>query len=416
MSNWYIFTDEVQKGPLSTDEAKAFVRENQGSYCWQPGLPDWKPAYEMIEIWRFKKDGVTPFPKPPNEIMSNKPDRLPVEQTQQMQQNPPVQYGSSTQQVQPIQQHTQPQQVQQQSPLFHQPQPVQQSVNVYQQSATESNTGASSSGFGSASITDGIDFKIYGNEMQYVELELDQGESAVAEAGALMYKNESIEMKTIFGDGTGQEQGFMSRLLGAGQRLLTGESLFITMFTQSRQGKGRVAFAAPFPGTIIPLKLKDYNNKIICQKDSFLAGSKGVQVGIHFQKRILTGLFGGEGFIMQKIEGDGFVFMHVGGAVHRINLNHGEILHVDTGCLAAMTSTVDFDIMQAGGVKTMLFGGEGLFFAKLTGPGVVWLQSLPFSRLAGRMLACAPPGTSIGTQRQGEGSVLGGLGDLLGGR
>jgi len=397
MSNWYIFTDGIQKGPLSTDEARAFIRENQGAYCWQQGFYDWKPAYEVMEIWRFKKDGITPFPKPPDNMMSKKPDRLPVEQTKHLQPVP------SSYQSEPIEQSNQ---------IHH----IRNSPSVSRQSDTESQSGITSAGFGTNAVTDGIDFKIYGNEMQYVELELDQGESAVAEAGALMYKNETVEMKTIFGDGTGQEQGLMSRLFGAGQRLLTGESLFITMFTQSKQGKGRVAFAAPFPGTIIPLKLTDYNNKIICQKDSFLAGSKGVRVGIHFQKRILTGLFGGEGFIMQKIEGDGFVFMHVGGAVHRINLSHGEVLHVDTGCLAAMTSTVDFDIMQAGGIKTMLFGGEGLFFAKLTGPGTVWLQSLPFSRLAGRMLSCAPSGTQVGSQRQGEGSVLGGLGDLLGGR
>jgi len=389
MSNWYLFTDGLQQGPLSTDEAKAFIRENQGSYCWQAGFSEWRPAHEVMEIWRFKKDGVTPFPTPPDNMMSRKPDRLPVVQDQILQQNIQVQHSQA----------------------------VQQSVNV-NQSATESQAGTSSAGFGASAVTEGLDFKIYGHEMQYVEIELDHGESAVAEAGALMYKNESVEMKTIFGDGTGEERGFMSRLMGAGQRLLTGESLFITMFTQSRQGKGRVAFAAPFPGTVIPLNLRDYNNKIICQKDSFLAGTKGVQIGIHFQKRILTGLFGGEGFIMQKIEGDGFVFMHVGGAVHRINLSHGETLHVDTGCLAAMTSTVDFDIMQAGGIKTMLFGGEGLFFAKLTGPGTVWLQSLPFSRLAGRMLACAPPGTSAGSQSQGEGSILGGIGlsNLLGGR
>ena len=233
-------------------------------------------------------------------------------------------------------------------------------------------------------------------------------------AGALMYKDESIEMETIFGDGSSnKQQGLMGRLLGAGQRLLTGESLFMTVFTQNSQGKGRVAFAAPFPGTIIPVDLRNYQNKIICQKDSFLAGTKGIQIGIHFQKRILTGLFGGEGFIMQKIEGDGWVFMHVGGAVHEIDLTPGEILHVDTGCLAAITSNVNFNIMQAGGIKTMLFGGEGLFFAKITGPGKVWLQSLPFSRLAGRMLACAP---GKGTKRQGEGSILGTLGDLTGGR
>ncbi|MBF0389897.1 MAG: TIGR00266 family protein [Desulfamplus sp.] len=404
MSNWYIFTDGIQKGPLTTDEAKDFIRENQGSYCWQIGFSDWRPAYEVMQIWRFKKDGVTPFPKPPDNMMSTKPDKLPIEQHQPIEpiQNRVVKYDDSSYQLQTAHQS-------QAVAVHHQNLPT-------SQSQTESKTGTSSSGFGSNGYTEGIDFKIYGHEMQYVEIELDQGESSIAEAGALMYKSESVDMKTVFGDGTGEERGFMSRLLGAGQRLLTGESLFITVFTQNRGGKGRVAFAAPFPGTIIPLKLSDYNNKIICQKDSFLAGSKGVQIGIHFQKRILTGLFGGEGFIMQKIEGDGFVFMHVGGAVHKINLNHGEVLHVDTGCLAAMTSNVDFDIMQAGGIKTMLFGGEGLFFAKLTGPGIVWLQSLPFSRLAGRMLACAPPGTAASSQRQGEGSVLGSFGDLLGGR
>lgn len=407
MANWYLFTDGLQKGPLSTDEAKSFVGENQGSYCWKSGFTDWKPAYEALEIWKLKKDGVTPFPKPPEHMMSSKPDRLPVEAAQTPPTISPVQQNFSTQYTQSSQQ----------------PQSSQQSYQVQPMSnlhdgGTESQTGITSSGFGTNVVTEGIDFKIYGHEMQYVEVELDYGESAVAEAGALMYKNESVEMKTIFGDGTGQEQGFMSRLLGAGQRLLTGESLFITMFTQTRQGKGRVAFAAPFPGTIIPLKLSEYQNKIICQKDSFLAGTKGIRIGIHFQKKILTGLFGGEGFIMQKIEGDGDLFMHVGGAVHRLNLGHGEVLHVDTGCLAAMTSTVEFDILQAGGIKSMLFGGEGLFFAKLTGPGTVWLQSLPFSRLAGRMLACAPSGTSAGSQRQGEGSILGGigLGDLLGGR
>lgn len=402
MSNWYIFSDGLQKGPMSTDDAKTFIRENQGSYCWQPGFPDWKPAHQVMEIWRFKKDGVTPFPTPPDNMMSSRPGGLPVEASQSVQKNPPAQQNQTNQQYQPV----------------HQTYQVQQNVQPAHQSGTESQTGISSAGFGTDVVTEGIDYKVYGHEMQYVEVELDYGESAVAEAGALMYKHESIEMKTIFGDGTGQEQGFMSRLLGAGQRLLTGESLFITMFTQNRQGKGRVAFAAPFPGTIIPLKLSEYQNKIICQKDSFLAGTKGIQIGIHFQKRILTGLFGGEGFIMQKIEGDGHVFMHVGGAVHRINLGHGEVLHVDTGCLAAMTSTVDFDILQAGGIKTMLFGGEGLFFAKLTGPGTVWLQSLPFSRLAGRMLACAPSNTSVSSQHQGEGSILGGIGlsNLLGGR
>ncbi|MDO9267845.1 MAG: TIGR00266 family protein [Methylobacter sp.] len=258
-----------------------------------------------------------------------------------------------------------------------------------------------------------MDYKIVGHEMQFVEIELDPQESAVAEAGAMMYKSADVKMETIFGDGSASQQGgIMGLLLGAGKRLLTNESLFITVFTQTGHGKGRVAFAAPYPGTILALSLKDYDRKLICQKDSFLAAAKGVQIGIHFQRRILTGLFGGEGFVMEKLEGDGWVFIHAGGCLQKIELAAGEVLHVDTGCLAAMTGSVDFDIQQAGGIKTMLFGGEGLFFAKLTGPGTVWLQSLPFSRLAGRMLSSAPQG---GGRRQDEGSILGGLGDLLGG-
>jgi len=227
---------------------------------------------------------------------------------------------------------------------------------------------------------------IHGHEMQFVEIELDPGESAVAEAGAMLYKTAQVEMETVFGDGA-QNSGFMGRLLGAGQRLLTGESLFITVFTHTGSGKGRVAFGAPFPGTIIPLKLSDYQGRLICQKDSFLAGAKGVQIGIQFQRKILTGLFGGEGFILQKLEGDGWVFIHMGGAIKEVDLSLGETLHVDTGCLAAMTQSVTYEIVQVGGIKTMLFGGEGVFFAALTGPGKVWIQSLPFSRLAGRMLA-----------------------------
>ncbi|MCX4026880.1 TIGR00266 family protein [Spartinivicinus sp. SM1973] len=256
-----------------------------------------------------------------------------------------------------------------------------------------------------------MDYKIYGTETQFLELELDPKESAVAEAGAMMYKTSGVEMETIFGDGSQQQSsGFMSQLMGAGRRLITGESLFTTVFTQTGSGKGKVAFGAPFPGTILPISLPDYHGKLICQKDSFLAGAKGVEIGLHFQKKILTGLFGGEGFILQKLEGDGLVFVHMGGTVHKIELGIGETLHVDTGCLAAMTESVDYDIQRAGGIKTMLFGGEGFFFATLTGPGTVWLQSLPFSRLAGRMLAAVPGGG----RSQGEGSLLGGLGDLFG--
>ncbi len=254
-----------------------------------------------------------------------------------------------------------------------------------------------------------IDYQIVGSEMQYVEIELDPGESAIAEAGSMMYKSPHVEMNTIFGDGSGQDKGFIGKLIGAGKRVLTGESLFMTVFTQEGQGKARVAFAAPFPGTILPIHLADYGGTLICQKDSFLAAAKGVAVGIAFQRRIMTGLFGGEGFIMQRLEGNGWAFVHAGGTLLERTLAPGEELHVDTGCIAALTSDVDYDIVKAGGVKTMLFGGEGLFFARLTGPGKVWLQSLPFTRLAGRVLANA---TSL-TGGQGEGSLLGPVGDLL---
>ncbi len=264
-----------------------------------------------------------------------------------------------------------------------------------------------------AAVNDDIDFEIKGQELQFVEIELDPGESAIAEAGALVWKDATIGMTTVFGDGSGgADGGFMGKLLGAGKRLITGESLFTTVFTHEGQGKARVAFASPTPGAILPLRLGDLGGRIICQKDSFLAAAKGVSIGVHFQRKVMTGLFGGEGFIMQKLEGDGWVFVQMGGTVVERELAPGEELHVDTGCLAAYTPSVDFDLVTAGGVKSVLFGGEGLFFARLTGPGKVWIQSLPFSRLAGRMLAAAG---SRGGQNRGEGSVLGGLGDLIGG-
>lgn len=257
--------------------------------------------------------------------------------------------------------------------------------------------------------SDEIDYKIYGTEMQFVEVELDPGESAVAEAGSMMYMGPGIQMETVFGDGsTSGDGGFLGKLLGAGKRLVTGESLFVTVFTHTGQGKAHVAFGAPFPGNIIPVSLTNVGGTLICQKDSFLCAAKGVSIGIHFQRKILTGLFGGEGFIMQKLEGDGQIFMHAGGTIFERELAAGEELRVDTGCVVAMSPTVHFDIQQAGGIKTMLFGGEGLFFAVLRGPGHVWLQSLPFSRLAGRMLQAAPGG-------RGEGSVLGGVGRMLDG-
>ncbi|MCP4615653.1 MAG: TIGR00266 family protein [Bradyrhizobium sp.] len=265
----------------------------------------------------------------------------------------------------------------------------------------------------SAGIADDIDFEIKGQELQFVEIELDPGESAVAEAGALVWKDAAVGMTTVFGDGSGaQGGGFMGALLGAGKRLVTGESLFTTVFTHNGSGKARVAFAAPVPGAIVPLKLDSVGGTLICQKDAFLCAAKGVSMGIAFQRRIMTGLFGGEGFIMQKLDGDGWVFVQFGGMVVERELAPGEELHVDTGCVAAFTPSVEFDLVGAGGVRSAIFGGEGLFFARLTGPGKVWIQSLPFSRLAGRMMAAA---SSHGGQNRGEGSVLGGIGDLIGG-
>ncbi|OQY18398.1 MAG: TIGR00266 family protein [Desulfobacteraceae bacterium 4572_35.1] len=260
---------------------------------------------------------------------------------------------------------------------------------------------------------DEIDFKIFGTEMQFVEIELDPSESAIAEAGAMMYKDQSISMETIFGDGSeaSNGSGFMGKLLGAGKRLITGESLFTTVFTHNGTDKAHVAFGAPYPGNIIPISLEALGGEIICQKDAFLCAAKGVSIGIHFQKKILTGLFGGEGFIMQKLEGDGMTFLHAGGSIIERELNPGEELHVDTGCIVAYEPQVDFNLQQAGGIKTSLFGGEGLFFAQLRGPGKIWLQSLPFSRLAGRMLQAAPQRGGS----KGEGSILGSLGNLIDG-
>ncbi|MCB2072311.1 MAG: TIGR00266 family protein [Novosphingobium sp.] len=263
----------------------------------------------------------------------------------------------------------------------------------------------------SSSVSDDVDFEVKGEELQFVEIELDPGESAVAEAGSMVWKDASVGMTTVFGDGSAS-QGFMGKLLGAGKRLVTGESLFTTVFTHNGQGKARVAFAAPVPGAILPIKLDSVGGQLICQKDAFLAAARGVAIGVQFQRRVLTGLFGGEGFIMQKLEGDGWVFVQMGGTVIERELGPGEELHVDTGCLAAYTQTVDFDLVSVGSIKSMFFAGEGVFFARLRGPGKVWVQSLPFSRLAGRMLAAAG---SRGGQNRGEGSALGSLGDLISG-
>jgi uncharacterized protein (TIGR00266 family) len=258
-----------------------------------------------------------------------------------------------------------------------------------------------------------IDFKILGSEMQFVEVELDPGESAVAEAGAMMYMTPGITLETIFGDGSQQQRsGVMGALLGAGKRLITGESMFMTVFTNQGSGKQQVAFAAPYPGKILAMDLKQLGGTLICQKDSFLCAARGVSIGIAFQRKIGVGLFGGEGFIMQRLEGDGLTFVHAGGTVHPLELQAGQTLRVDTGCLVALQPSVTYDIQYVGKVKTALFGGEGLFYATLTGPGRVWLQSLPFSRMADRIYKAAP---AAGGHRVGEGSILGGLGGLLDG-
>jgi uncharacterized protein (TIGR00266 family) len=257
-----------------------------------------------------------------------------------------------------------------------------------------------------------IDYKIYGDDMQFVEVELDPMEAVVAEAGGMMFMEDGIQMETIFGDGSQQNSGFLGSLLGAGKRLLTGESLFMTVFQNRGMGKKKVAFGAPYPGKIIPVNLAELGGEVLCQKDSFLCAAKGVSVGIAFTKRFGAGLFGGEGFILQRLQGDGLGFVHAGGTIYQRDLAPGEMLRVDTGCIVAFTNGVDYDIQMVGGIKSALFGGEGLFFATLRGPGRVWLQSLPFSRLAGRIYAASPQGGRGGRE---EGSVLGGLGRLLDG-
>jgi len=257
-----------------------------------------------------------------------------------------------------------------------------------------------------------VDFKIYGDDMQFVEVELDPLEAAVAEAGGMMYMEEGIEMQTIFGDGSQQNTGFLDTLLGAGKRLLIGESLFMTVFQNRGAGRRRVAFGAPYPGKIIPVRLADIGGELIAQKDSFLCAAKGVSVGIAFNKKIGAGLFGGEGFIMERLQGDGWAFIHAGGTIYQRELGPGEVLRVDTGCVVAFQPQVDFDIQFVGGIKSAIFGGEGLYFATLRGPGRVWLQSLPFSRMADRIIAASPKAGGRGRE---EGSILGGLGRLIDG-
>ncbi len=257
-----------------------------------------------------------------------------------------------------------------------------------------------------------VDYKIFGDDMQFVEVELDPGEATVAEAGGMMYMEDGIEMETIFGDGSQQQNGFLGALMGAGKRLLTGESLFMTVFLNKGHQKKRIAFGAPYPGKIVAVHLSEVGGELITQKDSFLAAAKGVSIGIAFQRKLGVGLFGGEGFIMQRLQGDGYAFVHAGGMMTEKTLAPGELIRVDTGCIVAFQPSVNYDIQYVGKIKSALFGGEGLFFATLRGPGRVWLQSLPLSRLANRIIS-AVPGVARGGRE--EGSILGGLGGLLDG-
>lgn len=256
-----------------------------------------------------------------------------------------------------------------------------------------------------------IDYELIGDDMQIVEVELDPGETVIAEAGAMNYMEDQISFEAKMGDGSKPHQGLFGKLLDVGKRALTGESIFMTHFTNLGMGKKRVSFAAPYPGKIICIDLKDHNQSILCQKDSFLCAALGTNVSIAFQRKLGTGFFGGEGFILQKLSGDGKAFVHAGGTIVRKELQ-GETLRVDTGCIVAFEESINYDIQMAGGLKSMIFGGEGLFLASLSGFGTVWLQSLPFSRLADRVLQHAP---SVGGKSQGEGSVLGGLGRMIDG-
>jgi uncharacterized protein (TIGR00266 family) len=261
-----------------------------------------------------------------------------------------------------------------------------------------------------------IDYRIYGEEMQFIEIELDPNETVVAEPGSMLMMDEEIEMATIFGDGSkeNEDKSFMGKLFSAGKRMISGEKLFMTAFTHTGSGKKTVSFASPYPGKIIPLDLTQLEGKVVCQKDAFLCAAKGAQVGIEFSRKLGRGFFGGEGFIMQKIEGDGMAFLHAGGFIIEKKLAAGEHLRVDTGCLVGFTRDVDYDIQMVKGVKNMLFGGEGMFYASLIGPGNVWIQTLPISRLADRILSSAKGYGKIGSSG-GEGSVLGGLGDIIDG-
>ncbi|MBV6632438.1 MAG: AIM24 family protein [Alphaproteobacteria bacterium] len=371
MAEWWLATNAGVTGPHDTQTVKELIQADPFSWVWLNGKTVWRPSQKIRAVQAVDGNGVA-IPVTDTSKMAPRPDAPPPGADLPPGFDAGISRGDRDLEVE-----------------------------------------TASAGFGGAGVTEGIDFRIVGNEMQFVEIELDPGESAIAEAGGMMFKTPTIEMQTIFGDGSNQDEGFMSKAFGAAKRVLTGESLFMTVFThEGGAGKAHVAFGAPYPGNIVAVNLEELGEELIAQKDSFLAASKGVSVDLHFQRKVLTALFGGEGFIMQKLTGNGWAFLHAGGSVIRKDLKAGEELHIDTGCVVGYTGSCNFEIMQTGGVKTMLFGGEGLFFAKLSGPGTVWLQSLPFSRLARRMFAAAPQG---GNRDKGEGSVLGNIGGLLDG-
>jgi len=366
MSEWFFRKNGGAKtGPYNLEQIKTKAQKNPNAEAMQEGVMDWT-AVQAISALGVSGASLSPEPAP-NPSVSASP---------QIQSNTQVQTQSNTK-------------------------IAEQQVRDYE--------------------SEGVDYRIFGTEMQFVEVELDPNESVVAEAGGLMYKDPEIEMETIFGDGSeSKDTGFLGLLAGAGRRLITGESLFTTVFTHKGQGKAQVSFAAPYAGNIVPFHLKDFGGSIICQKDSFLCASKGVAIGIHFSKKIMTGLFGGEGFILQKLTADpndayALSFVHAGGTIIEKELKAGQVLEIDTGTLVAMTNNIDFDVRYIGSIKSAVFGGEGLFLGTLraNSTGKVWLQSLPFARLAGRIIATAQG--SFGSRQGGEGSVLGGLGGLING-
>jgi len=379
---WYIAIGGQQQGPFSLAELTPRFQSGElrhDTYVFTAGMANWSAAGERQEF---------------AQALAPKPVAAPPPQPSYGAPAPQPSYGAPAPQ-----------------PSYQAPQPSYQAPQPsYQAQAPQPGYGTQAPAGQDAHE---IEYEVFGEEMQFVEITLDPRETCVAEAGAFMYMEPGISLETIFGDGSkgSQDGGFMGKLMSAGKRVLTGESLFMTAFTNTGSMRQKVAFASPYPGKIIPVDLRNHGRCVLCQKDAFLVAAKGISMGIAFTRKLGAGLFGGEGFILQKLEGDGMSFLHAGGTVVKKTLKPGETLRIDTGCVVAFESQVNYDIQMVKGIKTAIFGGEGLFYATLTGPGNIWLQSLPFSRLADRVISAS----NIGGQRKGEGSVLGGLGNLIGG-